>query len=66
MIGSIGSMSQTSQGSIGSGVYGSGVFPFSLFLFIIANIMFFKELVLGIQFHIISRFAIFGFLPLLN
>ena len=66
MIGSIGSMSQTSQGSIGSGVYGSGFFPFSLFLLIIANIMFFKELVLGIQFNMISRFVISGILPFLN
>ena len=38
-------MSQTATGSIASGVYGSGIFPYSLFLFIISTALLIKELV---------------------
>ena len=41
----IDNMSQTATGSIASGVYGSGVFPFSLFLFIVSTALLIKELV---------------------
>ena len=38
-------MSQTATGSIASGVYGSGGFPFILFLFIVSTALLIKELV---------------------
>lgn len=41
----IGKMSQNENGKIMSGVYGSGTFPFSLFLFLLSTGLLVKELV---------------------
>lgn len=40
-------ISKSPDGAIPSGVYGSGVFPYSLFLFLVATFFLFKELVCG-------------------
>ena len=45
IIHSIQDMKQNSEGGIASGVYGTGVFPVSLFLFIVTVAFFAKELV---------------------
>lgn len=46
---SIQHMKQNSEGGIASGVYGTGVFPVSLFLFIVTVAFFAKELVLVVM-----------------
>ena len=46
---SIQHMKQNSEGGIASGVYGTGVFPVSLLLFIIVITFFVKELVLVVM-----------------
>lgn len=41
----LGSIPKSMEGSIPAGVYGSGVFPYTLFLFVVATTFFVKELV---------------------
>lgn len=57
---SIENMSQTSSGAIASGVYGSGVFPVSLLLFLFTNGVIAYEMVIVLTIHLFDRFGIIG------